>query len=200
MTRQLAIAFLTVFLAVTVAHGQTALQTVDTVKIYKNKTGVRYQIYLRNWFFGYGIRHSYSWRPEKVNKQDSLVMEPHPQRYFKVYDSKNRLIFEGASGFSGTYLEGDIKYYHKSGHLKRIEQWGNNQGKDTCNTSFGFNDAPGHQGAWKYFRKNGTLKKRTEYIIIVTSCIAQDFSVIKQTTKFKRNGKIKSIKRNKYRG
>ena len=185
-------------LIVTFGLGYAYGQKVDTVKIYKNKTGVHYKTYLHHWFLGYGIRHSYSWNSKKVNKQDSLVIESSGARYFKVYDSKNRLVFEGLGGIIGTELEGDIKYYYKSGQLKRIEHWGYLQRKDTCNSSFRFNDAPGHDETWKYFRKDGTLKKKTEYIIIVYSCLTIDYGVIKRITKF-RKGKIKSVKQRKYR-
>ena len=193
------IVILLFFLPITL-FGQTTSHKVDTVNVYKNKTGVRYGIYLRNWFFDYGLRNSYSWNPGKLNKQDSLVIEPHPPRYFKVYNSKNRLLFEGQTGLSGTGFEGDVKYYYKTGELKRIEHWGYKQHNDSCkNISIGFNDGPGREGTWKYFRKDGTLKKQYDYIIKIYSCEPLNYAIIRQITKFKKNGKIKSIKQKNVR-
>lgn len=164
---------LTFFLIVLHANGQNDIDKVDTVSVYKNKTGIGFKNYIRIWFQGYGIRNSYSITLNKMNKQDSLVDQcidarctPVP-RYFKVYDRKNRLLFEGAT--KDSEMIGCIQYYYKSGQLKRIEQWG---------TSYydGF-DGINESGTWNYYRKDGSLKKQKEYI---------GYKYF-NTTKFKRN-------------
>src|ERR1051326_1206032 len=94
--------------------GHFAGAQVDTFNIYKNKCGVRYRIYLHEWFLGFGIKHSYSWSNAKMNKQDSLVMEHNHPCYFKVLDKKGRLEFEGGRG-SGSELQGELRYYYRTG-------------------------------------------------------------------------------------
>ena len=97
-------------------------------------------------------------RIDKINKQDSLVfgdldlIKQETVRYFKIYNSKNRLIFEGKT--ENTRMIGDIKYYYKSGQLKRIEHLGKLDSFDGINKT----------GVWKYYRKDGTLKKEKNYI------------------------------------
>lgn len=183
------------FLSASCCIGQIILPKVDTVDIYKNKNGVSFRNYMHTWFWGFGIRNTWGWDPSKSNRQDSLVLIDHPPRYFKVYDKRHRLMFEGLSGVSSGEMEGDIKYYYKHGQLKRIEHWAQ-PGPDTicANAIIALSDGINPEGTWKYFRKDGTLKKQVNYIIKVKYCEPLSYRIIRQTSKFKKNRKIKSIR------
>jgi len=187
-----------IFFSTIILYSQTTSKVLDTVKIYKNKTGIPYRIYLKEWFFGYGIRHSYSYSPERINKQDILLMDSVPH-YFKVYGRTDKLIFEGKNSEKGPELIGDVIYYYKKGTKKRIETWNSIYTKDTCNSSIGLNDAPGKEGTWLYFRRNGKLKKICAYSILVKSCEPMNYIPIITTTKYKRNGRPKRSKVKKTR-
>jgi hypothetical protein len=107
-----------------------------------------------------------------MNKQDSLVIGYYHPCYFKVFDKKARLEFEGPRG-NGTELEGELKYFYRTGQLKRIEFWGGLT-KDTLGSIFRIYDAPGHEGTWKYYRKNGTLKKEIVHFVKLQPCESRD--------------------------
>ena len=188
--RTISLLTFTFLLMVNKISGQVTVLPVDTVKIYKNKTGIRYNKYFHFWFF---INNSEcSWNPKRVNKQDSLVIEEHPPRYFKVYNFNEKLLLEGQT-IGGTEFQGDVKFYYKKGCLKRIEHWDNAEYKDSCGSAI-FHDAPGQEGTWKFFRRNGTLKKTYEYKMKIFSCQPAKFGLVRQTTKYRRNGKIKQIR------
>ena len=148
-----------IFLFPIVAFSQT--QKIDTTNIYTNKTK-GFKVYKREWFFKAGTYSGLS----KMNKQDSLVLIDHSPRYFKIYDSKKRLLFEGLRK-QEEEMEGDIKFYYKNGKLKRIEHWDSKDYKNSCDSNnwVRINDAPGPEETWQYFRKNGTLKKQYDYIV-----------------------------------
>lgn len=170
---------------------------IDTVNIYKNKTGVRYKVYKHIWFPYSG---SYSWFPNKTNSQDSIVMiySSSNSYYFKVYNRKNKLCFEGRTNPAYRNLQGKIKYYYKSGELKKIEYREESEIGiiDTINSCIDIGDEYSSPKIWKYYRKKGTLKKQIEFIFKVYSCSPVLFahSGIK-TTRFKFNEKVRSVKR-----
>lgn len=178
-------------------YGQTSLAVTDTFNIYKNKAGIRFSKYLRQWFSDYGIGNEYSWDPSRMNMQDSLVMNDHTPCYFKVYDAKGRLLFEGLSGI-WTFMQGDIRFYYRSGQLKRIEHWDNQGYHDSCmgEVKASFHDAPGREGCWKYYRKKGSLYKQRDYLFKVYSCQPLNYGFVRQTTRY-RKGKIKSVREKK---
>lgn len=169
--------------------GQTFISPVDTVNIFKDKAGVSFKIYMSTWFFGYGFRHSWSWMPSRENHQDSLVIENGPPHYFKVYNRRHQLLFEGGSKTPAGELEGDVICYYKSGIKKRIEHWDHQYTKDTCNESILFNEAPGPEGTWLYFRPDGSLKKKAVYSIKVTSCEPLRYHAVKTIIGYQRNGR-----------
>lgn len=187
--------FLFLFLS-NLTFGQAEKETLDTIEIYKNKTGVGYKTYRRHWFPSSG---TFSYTADRINKQDSIVIEDTTAHYFKVYDKRGRLLFEGerkkqTEGDGNSFLRGDIKYYYKSGQLKRIEHWDSEYHRDTCNTSLRIsNGFPDPEGSWKYFRKDGTLKKQWDYFIKVYSCEPLHYCVSKQITRFRKNGRQKSV-------
>jgi len=175
--------------------GQVNPQPVDTVNIYKDKTGVPFRIYMRHWFFGYGLSNSYSWKTRDVNRQDSLVIEPHPPSYFKVYDKKDRLLLEGFSDDLGTEFTGDVKFFYKNGAPKNIEHWNNTFLDTTCsNIAISMNDAPGPEGTWTTFRKNGTTKKQQQYLVEVYQCKPLQYCEVKQVNRYKRSGQAKPMR------
>jgi hypothetical protein len=179
------------FYVSTLTFGQ--IQKIDTTNIYKNKTK-GFKVYKREWFTPKaGTYNGLS----KINKQDSLVLEDESPRYFKIYDAKKRLLFEG-SRKKGSEMEGDIKFYYKNGKLKRIEHWDNKDYMDSCGNGIRINDAPGPEGTWQFFRKNGSIKKQYDYIVKIYSFPSFDYNVIKQITKFRRNGIKKSVKQKPY--
>jgi len=171
-------------------------QAVDTVNIYKAKCGVPYDIYTDTWFFkptsfSKASTFEFSWNPKRENKQDSIVLEYGKYRkpyYYRVYNKKNRLLMEGGTDGPEAELLGDIKFYYSNGKLARIEHWDSAPLKDTCGGGIGLNDAPGPEGVWKYFRKNGSVKLQIVYFL--KDCA--DTLVYKKTNCFKRNGEVKS--------
>ncbi len=172
------------------SEGQISSIPIDTVKIYKNKTGIRYKNYIHHWFFI--SNHEVGWNPKRENKQDSLVIYDHPPRYFKVYNFNNKLILEGQT-VGWLELQGEIKFYYKSGRIKRIEYWSNELHNDSCISAV-FHDAPGPERTWKFFRRDGTIKKIYEHKIKIYSCVPEKFELVRLTTRIKRNGKTKSIR------
>lgn len=131
---------------------------IDTIDIYKNKTGVGFKHYMKTWFWSYGLLNKSSIRIDKMNNQDSSVLSAKTgntdfPKHFRIFDSKNRIIFEGTTAEDGEMV-GFIKYYYKSGQLKRVEQLG------TIELFDGINEI----GDWKYYCKDGTLKKERKYI------------------------------------
>ena len=186
-------------------YGQTLTPTVDTVNIYKSKTGVPFRAYEFEWCL-LNIT-TFSGSEEKMNKQDSLVINyegriyPPTPLYFKIYNKKNKLLFEGGrriteSDFDGA-MRGDIKYYYRSGQLKRIEHKDCEYYIDTCDKRIKIGHGiPKPEGTWKFFRRDGSIIKRFDYSIEVKSCIPLSYSIVRQTTKYKKDGTVKSVKSN----
>lgn len=169
-------------------NGQNA--PVDTFDIYKNKCGVDFNIYMHTWFFGYGLRNSYSYNPNKLNAQDSLVIESDKAAYFRVYDSSNMLVMEGETESSGLMV-GDIKFYYKDGDLRRIEHW-DRLSNDSSSTSISLHEAPGRCGNWRFYRKSGILKKQYTYRLRIISCEPMKYEFEKETLRYNLKGHIKS--------
>lgn len=179
------------------SYGQKPTRIIDTVNIYKNKTGIEYKFYISTWFYVYNITHNsyYNFNPKKVNKQDSLVIYSKIAYYFKVYNRRNQLIIEGLRGIEGQELVGDIKFYFKSGKIKRLDHWDYRHPFDTC----GNKNIRIPEGSCKYFRKNGSLKKQYDYSIkIYKYQMPFNYCIIRQTSKIKRNGITKSIRQKNF--
>ena len=174
---------------------QSVQSPVDTVSIFKEKSGISFRIYMHTWFFEYGIQNTYSYDYSKFNKQDSLAITSHPPRYFKVYDSRERLWFEGGTKEHDEYLTGDIQYYFKSGELKHIEHLDGVQVDCICSgPCYGWNDGQGPEGTWKYFRKDGTVKKQVEYTVQVKSCEQEKFRYARKISHFNKSGTLKHVR------
>lgn len=170
--RNTPIPFIFLFLLAVIPCAFIKGQGVDTVNIYKNKTRIGYSGYWKEWFtpnrFLYKSNYSYTYSlGSKFTHQDSIIMAPPHTMYYKVYDRLNRLIMEGQTAGSGAELTGDIKYFYKNGKLKREEKWGEGILRDSCEHELILmHDAPGPEGTWKYYRKDGSVLKTVEYNLL----------------------------------
>lgn len=177
------------------ASGQSKIVNVDTVNIYKSKAGIRFSIYKREWF---PKEKSYSYSPNKMTAQDSFVMsdsEIAQAFYYKVFKRKKRLLFEGLRPSYTNELRGDIRFYYASGKIKRIEHWDDKAFRvDSCMDSVGLDDDSQKEGIWKYYKRNGRLKKIVEYKITSTSCNPATGCKIAITKYYNRKGNVKSTK------
>lgn len=164
---------------------------IDTFNIYKKETGIPFNIYMHKWFFGYG-RNSYGYNPKKVNTQDSIVLDESEQKCFKIYKSKDRLLFCGCSGKYGSELTGNLTYYYRNGNVKRIEHWNNSEMMvEPCKIIVQINEAPGPEGTWSYFRRNGSVKKEIKYKVEKVSCEPFTYTFSKEEFRYSRDGKSK---------
>lgn len=168
----------------------------DTIPIYMKKAGIPFRIYYREWFFRAG---SYGYNPYAMTHQDSVVMENRAALYFKVYDKKNRLLMCGGREQGMTELSGDIIFYYHNGNIKRIAHWDSETFEDSCGNQYLIHDAPGREGKWKYYRKDGSLKKEVERQIKFGSCKMFDYTLRQHIRKHRRNGKVYSDKLRKRR-
>jgi hypothetical protein len=172
-------------------------QGVDTINIYKNKTNIGYSGYWKEWFtpkrFLYKSNFSYSYSlGSRFTHQDSIIMAPHHPMYYKVYGKGNRVIMEGQTDRTEEELSGEIKYFYRTGNLKRAENWcsGDQPIRDSCGGGYVGYDMHLPIGIWTYYRKKGSILKTVNYIILPcehknkTSCYW-----VAQTTKYNRKGK-----------
>lgn len=167
---------------------------IDTINIYKDKCGVDFDIYMHTWFYQYGIRSSFGYNPQKLTHQDSIVIVDTMPKYFRVYDSANRLVLQGQTENSGLMV-GDVIFYYHNGNVRRIEHW-NRVSSDSCSVSFSIHEAPGRAGTWKYFRKDGTIRKELVYKIIIKSCEPLKYRHVKSVYGVSRKGR-RTLKRTK---
>ena len=176
--------------------GQTITRTIDTISIYKNKTGIRYKVYEKIWFRN---DNKYSWANRKENKQDRLVLQTDTTSYyFRVYDKKNRLLLEGQKNGIYGWLQGKIIFYYKNGKVKRIE-YRDIDNMDMCHIyDFKNKNELDSSYTWKYYRSDGTIKMQKVYFIKELPENGMDsaykYEAIPQTTEYKRNGNVKSVK------
>jgi hypothetical protein len=123
--------------------------------------------------------------------------------YFKVYDRKKRLLFEGAKNGQHGWLQGKVIHYYKNGNVKRTEY------RDYHNTNMNYQYMLENRSdldtsyKWQYYRANGTLKKQKTFSIEKAAMLREgdvlfdppyQFVAIPQTTFFKRNGQVQSVK------
>lgn len=80
-------------------YGQTEPFSPDTIKIYKNNASINFKYYRYYWFGFPKYSRNIIDHANKFNHQDSIVIIADTPKYFKVYDSKNRLMFEGLNGY-----------------------------------------------------------------------------------------------------
>lgn len=159
---------------------------LDTLEIYKNKSGISWNKYKKHWFGGgYGFVH------EKLNKQDSSVFLREKPCYVKVYDSNDRLWFESATDNSGM-VTGDVVFYRTNGIMQRIEHYDDEMFLDSCPDSLTTSwEEPERFGVWKYYRRDGSLKKEKKFGLKGTECSTYSFDRYCRTTHFKRNGVVR---------
>lgn len=155
--------------------------------IFKNEAGFSFRIYKRLWF---SSTRGYSYWPNRMNHQDSLVIESKEQFYFKVYNAKNELMFEGLNDHLGRHFIGDVKFYARQGNLKRIEHW----------VSYFFQDSLGNYYVLSEsefairiveFRKDGSEKKSIHYELLPIKGLTDIFEFHKIIERHKRNGIIR---------
>jgi hypothetical protein len=175
-------------------------QSIDTVKIYRNKSAIGYSGYWKEWFtpkrFLYKTNFSYSYSlGSRFTHQDSIIMAPPHTMYYKVYDRLNLLMMEGETTGDGAELTGDIKYFYKSGKLKRLEKWGEGIMRDSCEHELiKMHDAPGPEGNWTYYRRNGSIYKTVTYLILPRQHInKQSCYWVAQITSYSRKGRKRKI-------
>jgi sucrose-6-phosphate hydrolase SacC (GH32 family) len=150
------------------AFGQIRSENVDTFCVFKSKSNIPYRIYLRTLFPRSG---SFSYNPEKMNHQDSLVIEDNQRKsiYLKVYDRKKNVIF-----------------YRSNKSIKRIETWANYNSTIVDSVEVFGSDSPDVITA-KYFNRNGKLKKQIENIVEIYSTKPLKYCYLRRTIKFKKD-------------
>jgi hypothetical protein len=175
-------------------------QKTDTVLIYKSKAGMPFRVYEMEWFLRTG---SYTIEPKKLSAQDTLIRSRGTyDYYYKVYDKPGSAIeMEGKRCNGHTCLIGDLKYYYPNGKLRRIEIWHARTASVTgCDNPNHGIEALEREGTWRYYRKNGSLKKTIEFLAEDKNCTGQlDFYLM--VTQYKQNGtKGKTKRRRQIKG
>jgi len=173
-------------------YGQIFKLPVDTVNIFKNKTGIPYRIYKRIWFPQTG---SFSYRLSKVNKQDSIVLYADSLKtyYFKVYNSCHKLILEGTQKHNYQEFSGVVIFYRRNGNLEKTEEWKSEYYKDTMNMRFEYGDGSKNVRS-TYFKRNGKVKKIVLFTIQLNSLEPLNITWIYATNYYSKNGRIKRTK------
>lgn len=188
MRQKIVLLFVIIISSVSI-FAQTKASTIDTVNIYKSKAGVPFRFYMKHWFDDYGCGNTILARIKKLNKQDSIVVFDIVPYYFKVYNRNNRIIFSGQRGYDALLI-GDIKYFYKSGHVKRIIHWkSSGLGRDTLEEGAYMFDGPLITQK-TYYRRNTNLKKRIEYKIKTNSLIPFNYDYVKQKIFYNRKNII----------
>ena len=93
---------------------------VDTVKIIEEYSNFGFGTYNKIW-----TSSAVGYRLQEASHQDSLILEfdSLSTYYYKVFDSKNRIMLEGLKIPIDNYLIKDVIHYRKSGELKKVEHW-----------------------------------------------------------------------------
>lgn len=173
---------------------QNTTTKIDTFHIYANKCGISFQIYKKQW-----MGRSYTFAHTNLNKQDSIVLIDQSTKYIRVYNSRNVLWFESGSNEYGE-LFGDIIFYFPNGTIERIEHRDKEIAIESCPDSMLLDfESPMCNGTWKYYRKDGTLKKEKKYSHQSDDCSWNKSGFFCQTTRFRRNGKVRSTQEREFR-
>lgn len=156
--------------------GQVSTKPIDTLSIFKSKSGVGYRMYEHKWSLRAG---NWGYRPRKMNKQDSIVFIDSSAHYLKVFNQRNVLEMEGFKDESGSFY-GEVKFYNGCGSLFKIEQWDSGICIDTLGEIFC--DDYGPIAIRKtYYKSNRTIKKSIYYTIVITNRIPLEYKFSKQT-------------------
>lgn len=159
---------------------------LDTVEIYKNKSSIGYKIYMCKWF-----GRSYSYTTDQLNQQDSIVLINDSSKYFKVHDECGKLWFEGATNSYG-FMVGDIKWFGDDGHLDRIVSYSQNAPYKCCSDSSCAMFETPQACRWKYYRKNGLLKKEKVSLVDGDDCYGPKLKCYRRITRYNKKGAIRS--------
>lgn len=179
------------FLAIALTTGisrvgaQNNIISRDTFDIYKNKSGIDFDVYLRHWF-----RRSHRFEPAKLNRQDSAVMINGKNRYFRVYDAHDRLWFEGATDESEEMI-GDVKWFRENGNVERIVRYGAFVPFTCCPDSMCRIFEGPEPCKWTLYRKNGALKKERTFLA-QGDCEGADLKCYSRTIRYNRKGEVRS--------
>src|SRR5690606_32043713 len=139
-------------------------QELDTIKIYPKNFGLSSKKYQKILLEG---KNSY--RTNKLNHIDSLLfLRKNSFNYIKLYNKENTLILEGKLG-EYEKVVGSIKLYYLNGNLK--EERYISEKTIECKVEFDnkvdavlVSDNEGtNWGHWKFYNKNGKLKKERIY-------------------------------------
>ena len=173
-------------------YGQISKKEVDTISIFKNKTGIRYKVYEKIWF---PSKRNFGYFSCRINDQDrnAIEVDTLKRKYYKVFNRKGRLLLEGLQAENESSLSGDVKYYRRNGRILRVDKWKTYHSIDTVNYSISIGDAPTKVASIEYDR-NGSLKKSVERIIKINSINPLSYCLIIKTTRY-RNKSVKSIKK-----
>lgn len=167
------------------AHSKhTKLDTLDT---YRSKCGLSFRIYKKHWFGG-----SYSFVHEKLNHQDSMIFLRENHCYVRVYDTHNRLWFESATDNYGMVI-GDVIFYYPNGTVERVKHFDDEMLLDACpdSTRISFEE-PEQYGVWKYYRRDGSLKKQEQFGLEAIDCDSIDYRFYRKRIKYDHHGNVRS--------
>jgi len=166
---------------------QNNVSKIDTFNVYENKCGIDFDVYQAHWF-----AQSHTFSLGQLNEQDSIVLRSPDPKYIRVYNYRNQLWFESATDRFGR-MSGDIIYYRKSGTIDRIEHRDTQIFIEGCpDSTFLYYESPMRIGTWKYYRKDGTLKKEEKYTNESDDCSWTHSDFFCKTMVYKRNGKIRN--------
>ena len=133
---------------------------VDTVIINATDAGIPFKYFDKIWYHEDQI-HGY--KLSDISKQDKVLLADINQ-YLMVYDWNNKLLLEGLKT-PDLELVGKVLFYHKSGNIKRIENWGNSKQVAQNNGKKFYTKKITPEGSWTYYRPDGTLRKEIVYCI-----------------------------------
>lgn len=125
--------------------------TCDTLLLYSKKASLP----ISKWKYK-GRSFSYpTISRDTVVQQDSIYefcTRKGLLKYIILFDEKNRKILEGGNG--GWLFRGEIREYYINGQVKYISVF-----EDLYVDNVSICDGPCPNGLWKYYRRNGTLRK-----------------------------------------
>lgn len=137
---------------------------IDTLHLFLSQSSLSPRIIKRELF---GCNCSYNFSPDTNNKTDQVILgntKNNKVYYIFIYNKQSKLIAETHRAY-GNEILGKSKFY-KKGKLRRTENYEQYLYTDTItNKKFYRSDGYEKSGLWKYYRKNGLLKKTINYDI-----------------------------------
>ncbi len=163
-------------------------QNLDTLKLYRNKCGMRYNVYKWSLFYCKAPKE-YGYNTRTI--QDTIVTSrKRESSYCIFYDRRKRKMYEGP--LDNGYFSGTVIFYYKSGKIKKTEIYGIDT-VNNCNNSIIWSDAPYETGIWKYYKKSRQLFKQKEYLILLLNITTSstDYYRVCFSSSIDKNGNIK---------